>query len=392
MYVRCRAFPFQLRVWAVLVGVTIVVAGCGASPQSSLGRLSAVVSLFDQDKIVHNFSHMRTLFNTADIAVTRQADPLPLGKEKPPSGYEDWRTARSVTGIVVLRDGKNVFENYYLGTQQNDQRISWSVAKSYISVLIGIAIEKGQIQSVEDLASDYVPELADSPYKNVTIENLLHMSSGVEFDERYQVFTSDINKMGRVLALGGSMDVFVLEPRGMIAEPGARWKYVSIDTHVLGMVLRRATGQSLADLVGSQILNPLGVYGKPYYVTDTQGVAFALGGLNLTTRDYALFGEMVRLNGTFNGRRIVSQDWIKQSTRPSAHTATGNDQYGYHWWMPADARDGEFFARGVYGQFIYIDRVAGVVIALNSADRDFLKEGVSRQNIEMMRAIADKAR
>jgi CubicO group peptidase (beta-lactamase class C family) len=214
------------------------------------------------------------------------------------------------------------------------------------------------------------------------------MSSGVQFNEDYFDFWSDINKMGRVLALGQSMDGFAAGITATQSTPGERWQYVSIDTHVLSMVIRGATGRSIPDLMSEKIIQPLGLEADPYYLTDGYGVAFVLGGLNLRTRDYARFGQMILQNGEWDGQQIVPADWIAASTIRSAPTRPGARGYGYQWWMPSDGRDGEFFGHGVYGQYIYIDRATGTVIAANSADRGFRQPGVQEGNIEMFRKIA----
>jgi CubicO group peptidase (beta-lactamase class C family) len=214
------------------------------------------------------------------------------------------------------------------------------------------------------------------------------MTSGVAFDEDYLDYHSDINRMGRVLALGGTMDGFAAGLEARAAPPGTRWKYVSIDTHALAMALRGATGQPLRALLSERIIAPLGLEAAPYYLVDGEGVAFALGGLNLTTRDYARFGLMVAQMGRFEGRQIVPAGWIAASTRPSAPTPEGARRYGLHWWMPADAREGEVFAQGIYGQYLYIDRARGAVIVVTAADRGFREPGVGDANIAMLRRLA----
>jgi CubicO group peptidase (beta-lactamase class C family) len=117
-------------------------------------------------------------------------------------------------------------------------------------------------------------------------------------------------------------------------------------------------------------------------------VAFVLGGLNLTTRDYARIGQVVVDGGRVDGRQVVPEAWIDASTRPSARTRPGRMRYGYKWWMPADARPGEAFGQGIYGQFLYVDRMRDVVIAVNAADRAFRAPGVQDANIAMLRRIA----
>ena len=252
-------------------------------------------------------------------------------------------------------------------------------------------MEDGTISSVNDPVTKYAPALRGTAYDGASLEDVLQMESGVRFNEDYLDFWSDINKMGRVLALGQSMDGFATALTEKDAKAGQSWQYVSIDTHILGMVIRGATNRPIPELLAERIIAPLGLEQAPYYLTDGYGTAFVLGGLNLTTRDYARFGQMIAQNGLWNGVQVVPAAWIAQSTRPSAKTVKGNTQYGYQWWMPADARQGEVFARGIYGQYIYINQPLGVVIAINAADRAFRDAGVTLSNIAMFRAIAEAA-
>ena len=215
------------------------------------------------------------------------------------------------------------------------------------------------------------------------------MSSGVTFDEDYLDYNSDINRMGREIALGGTLDGFTQALSETFAPPGEAWQYVSIDTHVIGMVIRGATGRDIPSLLSERIIAPLGMDSTPYYLTDGEGVAFVLGGLNMTTRDYARLGLMYLQNGQFNGQQIVSEDWVAASTVASARTAPGAIGYGYQWWIPVGAEPGQFMARGIYGQYVYVDQVNGVVIATTGADRRFRDAGVNEENVRMFRLIAE---
>jgi len=376
----------RLLLLLVLAAVTV-----GVWKREQLTRLMAVNSLFAAEKITGNFSNMNTMFLTRPMARGEGAvSPLPEGARMTlPEGAEGWLSDRSVNALVVLKDGQIRFEDYYNGTTAEDLRISWSVAKSWLSALFGIVMAEGAIDSLDDPVTKYVPELAGTAYDAATVRNVLNMASGVTFDEDYLDFWSDINKMGRVLALGGSMDGFAAGLSDTFVEPGLQWQYVSIDTHVIGMVIRGATGRSVPELMEEKIIAPMGLEAGPYYVTDGYGVAFVLGGLNLRTRDYARFGQMFLDGGRWNGQQIVPADWVTASTTPSAPTAPGKLQYGYQWWAPKDARAGEFFGIGVYGQYIYVDRPRGVVIAMNSSDRLFKESGVTDGNIAMFRRIAE---
>ncbi|TCL08758.1 hypothetical protein BXY66_0796 [Shimia isoporae] len=378
----------------ILLMFILAAAVVGFVKREELMRLMAVNSLFAEDKIVHNFSHMNGAFLSREVA--RGDGPvinLPSGPEAElPARTSQWVEDRNVTALVVLKDGALVHESYHLGTQDTDQRISWSVAKSYLSALMGILVSEGHIESIDDPVTKYAPLLTGTAYDGATVKNVLQMSSGVTFNEDYLDYDSDINRMGRVVALGGTLDGFAASLNETFAPPGKQFQYVSIDTHVLGMVIRGATGRDVASLLSEKIVSKLGYEASPYYVTDGEGVAFVLGGLNIRTRDYAKFGQMFLQNGMANGEQIVPADWVAASTVPSANTGEGKLHYGYQWWMPKDPREGEFFGIGVYGQYIYIDRAAGVVIAVNSADRKFKDKGVNDDNIALFREIASGLR
>jgi CubicO group peptidase (beta-lactamase class C family) len=377
-----------LRILLVLVLAAVVV---GLWQREQIMRLLAVNSLFSEEKIIGNFSNMEGAFLTTPVA--RGDGPtaeLAYGADAAlPAQVEAWVQARDVTALVVLKDGGIVHESYYKGTSAEDLRISWSVAKSYLSALVGVLLDEGVIASIDDPVVRYSPALEGGAYAGATIRNVLQMSSGVVFDEDYLDQSSDINRMGRVLALGGSMDEFAAALTETFAPAGEMWTYVSIDTHILSMVVRGATKRPIAELMSEKIIAPMGLERAPYYLTDGFGTAFVLGGLNLTTRDYARMGQMFLQRGQYNGRQIVPADWVDASTAASAPTAAGAIGYGYQWWIPQGAAAGEFMARGIYGQYVYVNRARGVVIATNAADRKFREEGVSQQNIAIFRAIAD---
>ncbi|MFY0618737.1 serine hydrolase domain-containing protein [Shimia sp.] len=376
----------------VLVFLVLVAAAIYFVKREEITRLLAVNSLFAEEKIVSNFSHMDTLFLSAEVPKGESpASPLPQGvMMEMPEGFDTWLTARAVTSFVVLKDGGIVHESYHQGTTAEDRKISWSVAKSYLSSLMGIVVDEGLV-NLDDPVTKYAPILEGSAYDGASVLNVLQMSSGVTFDEDYLDFNSDINRMGRVLALGGTMDGFAAGLQETFVDPGVQMQYVSIDTHVLSMVIRGATGRSIPDLLSEKIIAKLGYEQSPFYVTDGEGVAFVLGGLNIRARDYARFGQMVLQEGSYNGQQVVPADWLAAATVPSAKTKPGKLHYGYQWWMPKDPREGEFFGIGVYGQYIYINRPAGVVIAVNSTDRKFKESGVTDGNIALFRKIAATA-
>ena len=378
------------RLLRALVVFAIILAGFGIWKREEIQRLWAVNSLFSADKIVSNFSNMNAAFLTTPVARgTEPVSALPAGSKMTlPVETEAWIKDRALTSLLVMKGGEIRHESYHLDTSAEDRRISWSVAKSYLSALFGVLLEEGTIASIDDPVTKYAPELKGSAYDGASIRNVLNMASGVTFDEDYLDYDSDINRMGREIALGGTLDQFTADLSETFVSPGEQWQYVSIDTHVIGMVIRGATGQSIASLLQDRIIAPLGLEQDLYYVTDGEGVAFVLGGLNITTRDYARFGLMIEQDGLYNSQQVVPAEWIAASTMPSAPTKPGKIGYGYQWWIPVGAETGEFMARGVYGQYIYIDQARDVVIVSTAADRRFREKGVNEINIEMFRKLA----
>ena len=379
---------WALRLIALLVLLAAII---GVWKRAEITRLMGVLDLFSAEKIVSNFSNMDQIFLHQLLPATREApSPLPQGTPATlPTAVDDWIKERSVTALVVLKDGQVVFEEYFQGTGPEDLRINWSISKSYLSALFGVLLAEGVFDSIDDPVVKYVPALANSAYAQASIKDVLQMQSGVSFNEDYLDFFSDINRMGRVLALGQSMDAFAEAQNESFAPPGIEWTYVSIDTHVIGMVIRGATGRNIHDLMREKILAPLSLQATPYYLTDGFGTAFVLGGLNTTTRDNARFGQMFANGGEWNGRQVVPRDWVETSTRASAQTEPGKIGYGYQWWIPAGSVPGQFLGRGIYGQYLYIDQINDVVIATHGADRLFREPGVQSQNEAIYRLIAE---
>lgn len=378
--------------WSIRSGLGLVLAVLfiGLWKHEEISRLLAVNSLFEEDRIVHNFNNMDAAFLTAPVPRSDiPVSVLPRGTAvELPSATDTWITSRQVTSLLVLKGGKVVHESYHLGTRPDDRRVLWSISKSYLSALLGVLLDEGAITSIDDPVIKYAPSLKGSAYERASIRNVLNMASGVVFNEDYFDPNSDVNRMGRVVALGGTLDEFAGSFTKTFAEPGSVWQYVSIDTHVIGMVIRGATGRRIPDLLAEKIIAPLGLERNGYYLTDGAGTAFVLGGLNFTTRDIGRFGLMIVNDGMYQGRQVVPAEWIAAAIRPSAPTPPGADGYGYQFWIPVGAAPGEFVARGAYGQYLYFDKSRQVVIVVTAADRRFRDDGVREGCVEMFRAIA----
>ena len=369
-------------------------------------RVHKVKTLYDKDKIVYNFLNMDKIFPTREIKASKNPKPLKRniktlpetfffeGEEKNLQEYLDYFWS---DGMIVLHKNEMVYENYWLGNNENKRHISWSVAKSFISALVGIAYEEGLIDSLDDPVTKYLDDFKETGYDGVTIKDILQMSSGVLFNEDYADYDSDINRFGRAVATGTSMrDVSKTLTRER--EPGTYMHYVSINTQVLGFLLQEVTNKSISQYLYNKIWNPLGMEDSAYFILDDVKDEFALGGLNATLRDYAKFGLLYLQNGRWNDNQIISKQWIEDShSTDGIHLVPGEREtssnpwgYGYQWWVPGFP-DTDYTASGVYNQYIYIDPLSEIVIAKTSSNFKYTSELQMSKDMHMamFRAIAN---
>ncbi|MBL4895140.1 MAG: serine hydrolase [Emcibacter sp.] len=386
---------------ATMFVALIVFAGIVAFNYEQASRLYATMTLFDKQNILYNFSHMDKVFLSKPIKRSGSVFNFGHAPHDLPDSFtyrgetlatDEFLKRRATTALVVIKDDNITFEKYYQGTSENDLRISWSMAKSFTVTLFGIAVQEGLID-IDAPVEKYLPEMKGSGYEGVPIRDVLQMSSGVQWNEDYADFYSDINRMGRILAIGGSLDDFTTTLKNE-KPSGQEFHYVSMDTHIISMIARRVTGKSLIAQVEEHIWSKIGMEADAYWITDSKDAEFALGGLNVRTSDFARFGRLYLNQGNWNGEQIVSKEWILAATSAaSAHNKPGPGKFGYgfQWWLAPDARPGEFFAVGVYGQFIYINQPENMVIVKNSTDVDFMNALNSKHEaITFFRAITDK--
>ena len=377
---------------------------------SSEYRLNWVSSLFSGADQTQKFNRVYEYFPTSQLfssktpLIFENGSPLELPIEfkfqSKSINVSDYLNRTDVAALLILKDGKIRYENYWLTGGEKVKWLSMSVGKSFISALIGIALDQNFINSIEDPVTMYVPQLKQSAYDGVRIKDILQMSSGASWNEDYGDPNSDINRSVRIFALGGSLDEFAASLTNE-NKPGTFNRYNSTDTQVLGMLLREATGISVTQYMQKMLWDPIGAEDIAYWLLDSEGMEVAYGGLNATARDYAKLGELYRLKGKLNGKQILSSDWVNASIKPDApHLMPGENilsdyplGYGYQWWIPDTS--GDFLAIGVYNQFIYISPKNNTVIVQLAANK---KYGVNAdettlsefESIEFFKTIANE--
>lgn len=292
---------------------------------------------------------------------------------------EQFLDVTDTAALLVLRDGAVVHEQYRLTGGRDVQWISWSVAKSFVSALVGIAVQQGHIRSIDDPISDYIDTDPGSAYDGVRIKDVLQMSSGARWNEDYSDPTSDVARLGAAMAPGGSLDRFVASA-STESPAGTVCQYNSTDTQALGALLVRATGRSITDFMQEHLYEPLGMESDGYWLLDETGREMAFGGVNLTARDFAKLGELYRRGGEWNGRQVLPAEWVAASIVPDApHLEWGRpviageqlpDGYGYQWWLIPGGLD-QYSAIGVYNQWVFVSPRDNVTIVKLSATRTY---------------------
>jgi CubicO group peptidase (beta-lactamase class C family) len=331
-----------------------------------------------QTNEVGNYSHFDSFYPSNLIA--KAASPSKLNRAALPFditysyhnqtfSLRDYLSRNPTTGLLIARNDTILFEQYQYGRSDRDRLLSESMAKTFVAMLIGIAVSEHKIRSIDDPAQVYVPELRGSEIGTVSIRALLHMASGISYLQNYTDTDDDSMLHRELLSPKGPGPIKVVKQfNTRVAAPDTLFSYASLDTEVLGLVLSRATGATLSDYLQTRIWQPMGAEADARWVTDDTGQETAWCCLNATLRDYARFGLLLANGGAFNGKQIIPRQWILDATQPAApgsFLALDKGEhpggYGYQVWLMPGTR-GAFALEGVYGQRIFVDPQSGLVL------------------------------
>jgi CubicO group peptidase (beta-lactamase class C family) len=312
-----------------------------------------------------------------DEKVAALLTPMEYAPRKRVGNLERFLTRSGTTSFLVIKDDMVIYEHYFNGYQKDSIMTSFSMAKSFDSTLVGMAIDEGKIGSVHDPITKYLPELAkrDPRFARITIQDLLMMSSGLRYNEDPPYRDNDVTYQAADLRQAA------LEKTAIVDAPGKYWLYNNYHPILLGMILERVTGMSVTAYLQEKLWDPLGMeYPATWSINGGQdGLEKMESGINARTIDFAKFGRLMLNNGQWEGKQIVSQAWVEQATQPEEKPSSyyGDDPffvsqghyYKYFWW--GDKRPGsesDFHAVGNKGQYIYISPQKRVIIVRNGFD------------------------
>lgn len=385
--------------WIVVVAVIALLVVLWIVFGKKIKILRTSLDSFKDENLAYTFQHTPEIQPTKKISKgeepfrffkednVRLAENFTFNGESCPVGeyIEDTKT----TGLLVIQDDTIKYEQYFAGGDENTLFSSNSMGKSFVSALMGLAVSEGYVESVEDSLGKYIPEFVGTELENIPIKACLQMASGIDFDE-------DTDMSGfSMRTLMGSPAMKVIAKYGVQEEPYTYRRYLSINTEILGEVIKNATGRSLAEYMEEKIWKKIGMAHDAYW-TLSNGTELAMGGLSVSLHDYACFARLYLNEGDYNGEQILPKEWVKDSLDASAdYSKPGSNYdaynaigYGYQWWVP-EGDEGEFMAIGVYGQWIYVNPSNRVIIVKTSADPDFMEKGYELKHVELFRGIAE---
>jgi CubicO group peptidase (beta-lactamase class C family) len=369
------------RLSAIIVAILLALGSAPAPAQQGAGARQVFDGKMLPDVEVATFEHSDALFSVNIVSRKGPVRPLPPAATKlkdlqfKSAGHNfdlfDYLAYNRVAALLVLKDGKVVFEDYELGTGPQTRWPSFSIAKSFSSTLVGAALQQGLISNLDDPLTRYVPQLKGGAYEGVSIRNILQMASGVKWDETYTDPRSDRRKLLELqLAQKPGAIVSYMNALPRAGAPGSIWNYSTGESFLVGALLEGATHKPLATYLSETLWSRLGMeQDATWWLESPGGMGLAGSGLGATLRDYGRFGLFVQQDGVLDGHRIVPDGWFREAG--SAHVIGGKSvDYGYLWW-PIPAGDpihqGAFEAVGIFGQHIYINSTEKLVIVVLSA-------------------------
>ena len=365
-----------MRKWIIGILVVLAAAGCIFWVTADKDMRALILNIpSNRDVLFWSIPQRDATFRALDripfisksriISADKNVYPLPKGAPLDvgidvDAYMKDQRTA----GLVVIQDGKIRLEKYGLGFSGDGRWTSFSVAKSFTSTLVGAAIRDGYIKSIDDKVSDYIPDLKGSVYDEVTIKQLLTMTSGVKWNEDYADPKSDVALFtGHKAEPGVDVTVSYMRELKREAPPGAKWVYKTGETNLIGVLVSSATKKNLSDYLAEKVWRPFGMEQDASWLLGSTGHEISGCCVQASTRDFARLGLFMLGGGMAEGKSVLPDGWIAAATTKQAATTRPGYGYGYQWWT---MDDGSYTARGIFGQGIFIDPKRKLIIASNS--------------------------
>ena len=372
-----------MRNWAKGAALWLVLASGAVAQSPDTMPKDKDVLFWTQDQRDAAFRATETLTTVNVIPTGDKVRALSSGTPiKPALDLDAYMARQRNAGLIIIQDGKIRFEKYALNYGPEGRWTSFSVAKSFTSTLVGAAVKDGYIKSLEDKVSTYIPGLRGSVYDDVTVRQLLTMTSGVKWNEDYTDRNSDVALFDRHQPEPGEdMTVSYMKRLPREAPAGTKWVYKTGETNLIGVLVSSATGKTLSAYLSEKLWKPFGMEGEAIWMLGRTGHEIAGCCISARLRDYARFG-LFMLDG---GKNVLPDGWIKEATSKQAEIDQPGKGYGFQWWTNDD---GSYAAQGIFGQGIFIDPKRNLIIASNGNWPTATDpEGVGKEREAMYQAV-----
>lgn len=360
-------------------------------PGETMGQKLESLLFWSQEEKERRFPIMQSIYPSIPVKTgiytsefRREKDIIPKWEDG--ANLASYMIENRIGGVIVVKNGAIRLEAYGGEMDQNSLWTSYSVAKSISSLLVGVALKDGYIESLDDRLDKYISEFEGKDYGNVSVRQLLTMTSGIEWNEDYVDPNSDVAQMYQRPCEGEEAHILTyMKDLKAAHKPGTKWNYSTGETDLVGILIQKATGTSMAEYLSEKIWKPFGMQQCAYWLADEcSNMNIGGSGLSASLRDYARLGMLMLNEGKIDGQPIVSDEWMQDATKLLYQTNDQGGGYGYLWWRNPD---GSYAAHGIFGQMLYINPSENLIIAQIAAWPYAGSKELSRGQREFIEAV-----
>ncbi|MGO2294722.1 MAG: serine hydrolase domain-containing protein [Psychroflexus halocasei] len=360
-------------------------------PGETMGQKLESLLFWSQKEKERRFPMMYGIYPSLEVKTDKNILNLESSNEVEPE-WEDGTTLKTymsenhIAGVIVLKDEEIRLEKYANNVDEKTLWTSFSMAKSVSSMLLGVALKEGDIKSLDDQLKKYIPEFEGYDYGEVSVRQLLSMTSGIAWSEDYEDPNSDVAQMYQNPCVGNESHILTyMKSLEFKHEPGTHWNYSTGETDLVGILIQKATGKSLAEYLSEKIWKPWGMEHCAYWLVDEcSNLNIGGSGLSASLRDYARLGHLMLNKGQREGMRLLSEEWMSDATSLLQQTDEQGGGYGYLWWR---FKNGSYAAVGIFGQMLYVNPDQNLVIAQVAAWPKASSKELVKERLGFIKAV-----
>lgn len=360
-------------------------------PGETMGQKLESLLFWSQEEKERRFPIMQSIYPSLPVAAGKEVYPLLKSEEIKPKWEDDtnidsYIEENHIGGVIVIKDGEIKLEAYNKAMDQHTLWTSYSVAKSISSMLVGVALKEGDIKSLDDKLQEYIPEFRGYDYGKVSVRQLLTMTSGIAWSEDYTDPNSDVAQMYMLDCVDREAHIITyMKSLKQVHVPGEKWNYSTGETDLVGILIQKASGKSLATYLSEKIWQAFGMQQCGYWLADEcSDLNIGGSGLSASLRDYARLGVLMLQDGKVDDESIFAEEWLAGATSLLYQTNEEGGGYGYLWWRNLD---GSYSANGIFGQMIYVNPSKNLIIAQVAAWQYAGSKELSRKRQDFIDAV-----